>query len=230
MVKESLFLTKKLVVLVSGQGSNLEAIRTACDTGQIPDTRIAAVISNRPTAPALGRAIEAGIPAVTLDHRAHARRADFDMALQKQIDHYAADFVVLAGFMRQLTPAFVQHYAGRILNIHPSLLPAFPGLHTHARALAQGVFWHGASVHFVTEGLDGGPIIIQAAVAVLPGDDEKSLAARVLAAEHRIYPQALAWLVSGRVRYTAEGTHWREKPQTNVREAIAPSLEPPREP
>lgn len=167
----------------------------------------------------------AGIPALTVDHRDYGTRTEFDAALQKQIDEYAPDIVALAGFMRQLTPAFVQHYEGKLLNVHPSLLPAFPGLHTHAQALRQGVCWHGASVHFVTAELDAGPVIIQAAVAVLPTDDEQSLATRVLDAEHRIYPQALAWLVSGRVTYAAGRTQWREPPQTATREAIAPSLE-----
>ena len=218
-------MTKRLVILVSGRGSNLQSILAACHSGQIPDTQVVAVISNRPAASALELAMTAGVPALTVDHRDYGTRADFDAALQKQIDDYAPDVVVLAGFMRQLTPAFVQHYEGRMLNVHPSLLPAFPGLHTHAQALAQGVCWHGASVHFVTAELDAGPIIIQAAVAVLPADDEQSLAARVLDAEHRIYPQALAWLLGGRVALAAGRAQWREPPQMATREAIAPSLE-----
>ncbi|MHB8115918.1 MAG: phosphoribosylglycinamide formyltransferase [Acidithiobacillus ferrivorans] len=218
-------MTKRLVVLVSGRGSNLQSILAACRSGQIPDTQVVAVISNRPAARALELAMAAGIPALTVDHRDYETRTAFDAALQQQIDEYAPDIVALAWFMRQLTPAFVQRYEGKLLNVHPSLLPAFPGLHTHAQALQQGVCWHGASVHFVTAELDAGPIIIQAAVAVLPTDDEQSLATRVLDAEHRIYPQALAWLVSGRVTYAAGRTQWRDPPQTATRTAIAPSLE-----
>lgn len=218
-------MTKRLVILVSGRGSNLQSILAACRSGQIPGTQVVAVISNRPAAGALELAALAGIPALTVDHRDYGTRVDFDAALQRQIDDYAPDVVALAGFMRQLTPAFVQHYEGRMLNVHPSLLPAFPGLHTHARALEQGVLWHGASVHFVTSALDAGPAIIQAAVAVLPEDDEQSLAARVLDAEHRIYPQALAWLLTGRVAYAAGRAQWRDPPETAMREAIAPSLE-----
>lgn len=201
MDPEYVFLPKsRLAVLVSGRGSNLQAIMSACASGQIPDTDVVAVISNRPQAPALALAAAAGIPSPCVDHRRFADRSSFDAALRAQIDDFAPDHIALAGFMRQLTPAFAQHYAGRMVNIHPSLLPAFPGLHTHAQALGEGVKLHGATVHFVTADLDAGPIIVQGVVPVLAQDDVDSLAARVLALEHRIYPQALAWLVSGRLR------------------------------
>lgn len=166
---------------------------------QIPGARIAAVISNRPDAAGLAFARAHGIAAELLDHTAYPDRAAFDAALAACIDAHAPDLVVLAGFMRVLTDGFVRRYAGRLLNIHPSLLPSFPGLHTHRRALETGVRVHGASVHFVTAELDDGPIVIQAAVPVLPGDDESTLAARVLAQEHRIYPQAVRWFVEDRL-------------------------------
>jgi phosphoribosylglycinamide formyltransferase-1 len=188
-------LMKSIVILISGRGSNMEAIVRA----QIPGARIAAVISNRPDAAGLAFARAHGIAAELLDHTAYPDRAAFDAALAACIDAHAPDLVVLAGFMRVLTDGFVRRYAGRLLNIHPSLLPSFPGLHTHRRALETGVRVHGASVHFVTAELDDGPIVIQAAVPVLPGDDESTLAARVLAQEHRIYPQAVRWFVEDRL-------------------------------
>lgn len=157
------------------------------------------MISNRPDAAGLAFARAHGIAAELLDHTAYPDRAAFDAALAACIDAHAPDLVVLAGFMRVLTDGFVRRYAGRLLNIHPSLLPSFPGLHTHRRALETGVRVHGASVHFVTAELDDGPIVIQAAVPVLPGDDESTLAARVLAQEHRIYPQAVRWFVEDRL-------------------------------
>ncbi|GAP37989.1 phosphoribosylglycinamide formyltransferase [Piscinibacter sakaiensis] len=190
---------QRLVILVSGRGSNLGAIARACRDEAWPAT-IAAVISNRPDAAGLALARELGLPAVALDHRAHPDRAAFDTALADAIDAAGADWVVLAGFMRILGEPFVQRYAGRMLNIHPSLLPAFPGLHTHRRALDAGCTLAGATVHFVTPTLDHGPIVAQVAVPVRPGDDEASLAARVLVAEHRLYPQALRWCLEGRVR------------------------------
>ena len=165
----------------------------------IPDAHLAAVIANRPDAGGLVFAREHGITTAVVDHKVHASREAFDAALAAVIDSHAPDLVVLAGFMRVLTPAFVAHYAGRLINIHPSLLPSFPGLRTHARALEAGVKLHGATVHFVTDDLDCGPIIIQAAVPVRDDDDEQRLAARVLAQEHRIYPQAVRWFVEGRV-------------------------------
>jgi phosphoribosylglycinamide formyltransferase 1 len=189
---------KRIVILISGRGSNMEAILAA----RLP-VEIAAVISNRPDAKGLETARAAGIPAIALDHKAFAGRDAFDAALMQAIDAHRPDLVVLAGFMRILTPVFVGHYEGRLLNIHPSLLPSFPGLHTHQRAIDEGVRIHGCTVHFVTADLDHGPIVIQAAVPVLPGDDEAALAARVLAEEHRIYPQAVRWFAEGRLSLQA---------------------------
>jgi phosphoribosylglycinamide formyltransferase-1 len=192
---------KPIVILVSGRGSNMEAIVRAA----IPGVRIAAVISNRPQAPGLAFAAAQGIPTVVVDHRTHGDRAAFDAALAEAIDAFRPELIVLAGFMRVLTEDFVRRYAGRLLNIHPSLLPAFPGLHTHRRALEAGVRVHGATVHFVTSALDCGPIVIQAAVPVRADDDEATLSARVLAEEHRIYPQAVRWFVEGRLSFDAYG-------------------------
>ena len=189
---------KNIVILISGRGSNMEALIAARDAGQLP-VNIAAVISNRPDAKGLETAAHAGIATRCLDHKAFAGREAFDAALAKCIDEFAPDLVVLAGFMRILTPDFVRHYVGRLFNIHPSLLPSFPGLHTHQRALEEGVRIHGCTVHFVTAELDHGPVVIQAAVSVLDGDDEASLAARVLREEHRIYPQAVRWFAEGRL-------------------------------
>ncbi len=191
---------KTIVILISGRGSNMQAILRAG-----LDVRIAAVLSNEPQAAGLAIARAAGIPTVALDHRGFASRDAFDRALAAEIDARAPDLVVLAGFMRILGKDFVQRYLGRMVNIHPSLLPAFPGLDTHRRALQAGVRLHGCTVHFVTAEVDHGPIIVQAAVPVLPGDDATSLAARVLEQEHRIYPQALAWLARGDVRLDADG-------------------------
>ena len=192
---------KNVVILISGRGSNMEAIVRA----RIPGARIAAVISNRPDAAGLDFAADQGIPTRVVDHKAHASREAFDAALAETIDALAPDLVLLAGFMRVLTDGFVDRYAGRLLNIHPSLLPSFPGLHTHRRALEAGVRVHGTTVHFVTPTLDCGPIVIQAAVPVLADDDEARLAARVLIQEHRIYPQAVRWFVEGRLRLSEAG-------------------------
>ena len=189
---------KSIVILVSGRGSNMAAI---LDAGLPLDVK--AVISNRPAATGLIRASQRGVATRVVDHKAFASREAFDTALAEAIDQFAPDYIVLAGFMRVLTQGFVLRYPGRILNIHPSLLPAFPGLHTHRHALSTGVKIHGATVHFVTPHLDHGPIIIQAGVPVLPGDNECALAQRVLAAEHHIYPQALRWLAQGRVVFNA---------------------------
>ncbi len=189
----------RLVVLVSGSGSNLQAFIDACCDPAYPCT-VVAVISNRPGVRGLVRAETAGIPAEVLDHTRFASRGEFDAALCARVDAYAPDLVILAGFMRILTPAFVQHYAGRLLNIHPSLLPKYPGLHTHRRALEAGDSEHGATVHFVSTDLDGGPSVVQARVAVLPGDDEATLAARVLEREHLIYPFAARLFAEGRLR------------------------------
>jgi phosphoribosylglycinamide formyltransferase-1 len=187
-----------VVILVSGRGSNLQAILNETRAGRLP-IEIRAVISNNNAAAGLQRAAAAGIPTEIVDHRSFSERAEFDMALMRTIDRYHPRLVILAGFMRILGPEFIRHYAGRLLNIHPSLLPAFKGLDTHARALAAGASEHGASVHFVTNDLDGGPVIIQARVPVLPDDTAESLAARVLAEEHRIFPLAIKWAAEGRL-------------------------------
>ena len=192
---------KSIVILVSGRGSNMEAIVRAA----IPGATISAVISNRPEAKGLEFAASHGIATVVVDHKAFATREAFDTALAEAIDMHRPDLVVLAGFMRVLSDDFVRHYEGRLLNIHPALLPAFPGLHTHRRALEAGIRIHGATVHFVTAALDCGPVVIQAAVPVLSSDDEEALAARVLAREHRIYPQAVRWFVEGRLSLSPEG-------------------------
>ncbi len=198
---------KRIVILISGRGSNMEAIVRACAAEGWP-AQIAAVISNKPDAAGLSFAAEHGIATAVVDHKAfrlpgmnaqQAREA-FDAELQRVIDGFAPDLVVLAGFMRILTPAFTAHYAERMLNIHPSLLPAFTGLHTHARALEMGCKFVGATVHFVTAELDHGAIVAQAVAPVLPGDDEDTLSARVLKLEHRMYPQAVRWFVEGQLR------------------------------
>ena len=188
----------RIVILISGRGTNMEAIVRACSTERWAG-RVEAVISNRPAAQGLAYAREQGITTEVLDHRAYPSRDAFDAALAACIDAYAPDVVVLAGFMRVLGAAFVRHYAGRLLNIHPSLLPAFPGLATHQRALDAGVKWHGATVHLVTPDLDHGPIVAQAVVPVHDDDDEGSLAARVLEQEHRIFPAAVRALLEGRL-------------------------------
>ena len=189
---------KKLVVLISGRGSNMEALLAAKAAGRLA-AEFSAVISNRADAKGLETARASGIAVHVVAHRDYPSREAFDTALIEVIDSYQPDLVVLAGFMRILTPDFVRHYDGRLLNIHPSLLPAFPGLDTHQRALAAGCKIHGATVHFVTPELDHGPIVIQAAVPVLATDDAASLAARVLAQEHVIYPRAVRWFVEGRL-------------------------------
>jgi phosphoribosylglycinamide formyltransferase 1 len=190
---------KNIVVLVSGRGSNMEAIARACAAEGWP-ARVAAVVSNRADAEGLAVARSLGIATEVVDHRAHASRDDFDAALAAAIDRHAPDILALAGFMRILGRSFVERHAGRMLNVHPSLLPAFPGLHTHRRAIEAGCCVAGATVHYVTADLDHGPIVAQAAVPVLPGDDEAALSARVLAREHVLYPRALRWIVEGRVR------------------------------
>jgi phosphoribosylglycinamide formyltransferase-1 len=186
---------KKVVVLISGRGSNMEALLKA----KLP-VEFAAVISNRADAKGLQTAAAAGVPTAVVDHKAYAGREAFDAALAATIDGYAPDLVVLAGFMRILTADFVRRYEGRLLNIHPSLLPSFPGLHTHQRALDEGVKVHGCTVHFVTADLDHGPVVIQAAVPVADDDNEDSLSARVLAEEHRVYAQAVRWFAEDRLR------------------------------
>jgi phosphoribosylglycinamide formyltransferase-1 len=187
----------RLVVLISGGGSNLQAFIDAAADPAYP-CEVVAVISNRAGVFGLERAARAGIPAEVLDHTAFASRDAFDTALADRIDAHAPDIVILAGFMRILTPGFVARYDGRLLNIHPSLLPKYPGLHTHQRAIDAGDAEAGATVHLVTEELDGGPVILQARVPVLPGDTADTLAARVLAEEHRIYPEAARLVTLGR--------------------------------
>ena len=204
---------KNLVVLISGRGSNMEAIVQACAT-EGWNARIAAVVSNRPDASGLDFARARGIATAVVDHRGHGSRESFDAELQRVIDGYAPDLLVLAGFMRILTPGFVAHYAGRMVNVHPSLLPAFAGLQTHRRAIEAGCKAAGATVHFVTAELDHGPIIAQAVVPVLPGDSEDTLAARVLAREHVLYPRAVRWLVDDLLRVEgASVRHLRGEPQ-----------------
>ena len=188
-----------VVVLISGNGSNLQALIDAF-RGQDAPVKICAVISNRPHAHGLDRARRAGIAVHVVDHQAFPDRVSFDRALQAAIDAYNPGLVVLAGFMRILTEGFVHHYLGRMVNIHPSLLPNFQGLDTHQRVLDSGMQEHGASIHFVTPQLDGGPVIMRAHVEVKPEDDPQTLAARVLQEEHRIYPEVLRLFAAGRVR------------------------------
>jgi phosphoribosylglycinamide formyltransferase 1 len=190
---------KNIVVLLSGNGSNMDAIVRAC-TEEKWDAGVRAVISNRADAPGLVLAREHGIATAVVDHKNFATRDAFDAALADAIETHAPDWLVLAGFMRILTPAFVRHFEGRMLNVHPSLLPAFTGLHTHRRAIEAGCKLAGATVHFVTPDLDHGPIVAQAVVPVLPHDTEASLAARVLAREHVLYPLALRWCLEGALR------------------------------
>lgn len=186
-----------IVVLVSGSGSNLQAIIDAA-AGGLP-VEIRAVVSNRADAFGLTRAKRAGIPTAVLDHQAFATREAYDRELIRLIDSYRPELVVLAGFMRILTPRFVNHFSGRLLNIHPSLLPKYRGLHTHRRVLEAGDREHGASVHLVTEELDGGPLLLQVSVPVEADDNEESLAARVLSQEHIIYPTVIGWFAKGRI-------------------------------
>ncbi|MGK5071247.1 phosphoribosylglycinamide formyltransferase [Janthinobacterium sp. AD80] len=189
---------KNIVILISGRGSNMEAVVRAAQAEQWP-ARIAAVISNRADAQGLVFAAEHGIATAIVANKDYASREQFDAALQAVIDGFAPDLVVLAGFMRILTPPFVEHYAGRMLNIHPSLLPLFPGMATHRQALEAGVTEHGATVHFVTAELDHGPAVASATVPVLPGDTEDSLSARVLVQEHLLYPRAIRLFIDDKL-------------------------------
>lgn len=197
---------KRLVVLVSGQGSNLQAILDACQQGRIHGS-VAAVFSNKAEAYGLTRARDAGVPAHVLTADQFADREAFDRQLMLEIDAYAPDLVILAGYMRILSAAFVARYAGHMLNIHPSLLPKYPGLHTHRQAIENGDEEHGTSVHFVTEELDGGPVILQAKVPVFAGDTEEDVTARVQHQEHAIYPLVVSWFVDGRVKMQ-DGAAW----------------------
>lgn len=189
----------RVVVLISGSGTNLQALIDARQAGQLP-IDLVAVISNRPGARGLERAEAADIPALVLDHKDFESRAAFDRALQELIDGHQPDLVVLAGFMRILTPEFTRHYEGRMLNIHPSLLPKYQGLHTHERVLEAGDKEHGVTVHFVTDELDGGPPVVQAKVPVYENDSPETLAKRVQAQEHTLYPLAVEWFAKGRLR------------------------------
>ena len=211
---------KNIVILISGRGSNMQALLNAN-----LNCHIVAVISNRADAAGLGTAQASGIPTAVVAHRDHADRESFDAALAQTIDGFLPDFVILAGFMRILTKDFVEHYHGRLINIHPSLLPSYTGLHTHARALQDDVKIHGCTVHFVTPHLDHGPVIIQAAVPVLADDTEQTLAARVLQEEHRIFPQAIRWLCSGQAELDTNGkviNHCRKQPGFAL---VSPALE-----
>ncbi len=197
---------KNIVVLISGNGSNLQAIIDGCKQKKINGT-LRAVFSNKADAFGLERAREAGIAAHALSASQFASREAFDRELVQEIDAYAPDVVVLAGYMRILSPAFVAHYAGRLLNIHPSLLPKYPGLNTHRQVLDNGDEEHGTSVHFVTDELDGGPVILQAKVPVFEGDSEEDVTARVQAQEHAIYPLVVSWFVDGRLEMR-DGAAW----------------------
>ena len=189
----------RIVVLISGNGSNLQAIIDHCGNDQT-SAEVVSVISNVQSAFGLERARSAGIDAHCLDHREFVSRSAFDEALATLVEGFRPDLVVLAGFMRFLSPSFVDHFAGRLVNIHPSLLPRYPGLDTHKRAIADGAKEHGATLHFVTRDLDAGPVIIQGRVEVLEDDSEHTLATRVQEVEHRIYPEAVSWFASGRLR------------------------------
>ena len=193
-----------LGVLCSGRGTNLQSIMAAVESGQIPAS-IGVVLTDKPEAKALERAEKAGIPHAFIDRRAYETRRDFEEQLVAKLRQHDVSLVILAGFMRILSPYFVQQYPGRILNVHPALLPAFPGAHAHRDVLAYGVKVSGCTIHFVDEGTDSGPIILQAAVPVLPEDTEETLAERVLAEEHRLYPRAIELCVKGQLR--VEGRH-----------------------
>lgn len=193
----------RFVILISGHGSNMQAIVQACQAGRC-GAEVVAVLASRTQAAGVAWAAGAGIATGVVAHTDFGSREAFDEALAQKIDSYSPDYVLLAGFMRVLTPAFVARYAGRLINIHPSLLPAFPGMHTHAQALAKGVQSHGCTVHFVTPALDHGPIIAQGVVPVLTGDTPESLAARVLTVEHQVYPAVATWLAEGRVHLLAD--------------------------
>jgi len=194
---------KSIVVLISGSGSNLQAILDACETGFIAG-RVSAVISNKAGVYGLERAALAGVQTLVLDHKAYADRTSYDQALIAAIDTHKADLVVLAGFMRILTPEFVSHYQGRLLNIHPSLLPKYQGLNTHQRAIDAGDTEHGCSVHFVTAELDGGPVVLQAKVPVFEDDDAAVVASRVHEQEHRIYPLVVRWFCQDRLQHLSD--------------------------
>ncbi len=207
--------TASIVILISGSGSNLQAIIDAVAEQKI-HAQISAVISNRPDALGLEKAKSAGINTIVIDHTEFAERQQFDQALTNKVAELKPDLIVLAGFMRILACAFIEQYEGCILNIHPSLLPAFKGMHTHRRALEAGHKQHGASVHFVSNELDSGPVVIQSKLAVLDTDDEDTLALRVLKQEHIIYPLAIEWFIDGRLSLQANHVHFDHKPIKEV--------------
>jgi len=212
----------KVAVLISGRGSNLQSLIDACSAPDYP-AEIVMVLSNKPDAYGLERAADADIPAAALDHKLFKDKSEFEDAVHAALIESGADLICLAGFMRLLTADFVAKWAGRMINIHPSILPSFKGLHTHRQTLDGGVKIAGCTVHFVVPEMDAGPIIIQAAVPVLPDDDEDALAARVLEQEHRIYPRALRWLAEGRVRIE-NGQVVIDGAQTPMSAIIAPEL------
>lgn len=195
---------KRIVILISGSGTNMLAIAEACQAGRIAG-EVVAVIANQPGAGGLAKAEGLGIPTATLSHKEFADRESYDVKLQELVESYAPDLVVLAGFMRILTPAFTQNFAGRMLNIHPSLLPKYKGIHTHQRALDAGDTEHGVSVHFVTEELDGGPVVLQAKIPVFEDDTADDLQQRVHEQEHRIYPLVVGWFCQGRLALSEKG-------------------------
>jgi phosphoribosylglycinamide formyltransferase-1 len=213
----------RITVLISGRGSNLGALLDACDAGAIRGA-VTHVISNRPQAAGLALAQRHGVATCVLDHAAHASRAAFDAALAQAVDASEPDLVVLAGFMRVLGEPFVRRYEGRMLNIHPSLLPLYPGLHTHRRALADGVKVHGCTVHFVTPAVDVGPIVAQGVVPVHEDDDEAALAARVLAVEHRLLPLAVGWYCRGDIALTQHRVRFRRAPIDADAALLSPRL------
>jgi phosphoribosylglycinamide formyltransferase-1 len=202
-----------LAVVISGRGSNMLAIARACAAGKVP-ARVNCVIADRPTAGGIAIARELGLATRIVDYRGYSERSAFEAALRTAIDASGAELVVLAGFMRILSPAFTAHYAGRLLNIHPSLLPAYKGLHTHRRVLEAGDPAHGVTVHFVTGELDGGPLILQVRVPVLPGDTVDSVSARVQQQEHIIYPEVISWIATGRLRWLPAGPQLDGQPLT----------------
>jgi phosphoribosylglycinamide formyltransferase 1 len=199
---------KRVAILISGRGSNMASLLDAAAAPDYPAT-IALVLSNRPNAGGIARASEAGVATTVVDHKSYPDRESFERAMDAVLVEAGTEIICLAGFMRVLTPWFVARWVGRMINIHPSLLPLFRGTHTHRQALDAGVRVHGCSVHFVVPELDSGPIIAQACIPVFPGDDEDALAARVLVEEHRIYPQALAQLASGEARLSGQRVEWR---------------------
>lgn len=213
----------RIAILISGRGSNMVSLIEAAQAPDYP-AEIVLVASNRPDAAGLARAAEAGLATAAVDHRAFSDRAAFERALDAELRRHGADLLVLAGFMRVLTPWFVEAWAGRMLNIHPSLLPLFRGTHTHEQALTAGVRVHGCTVHFVVPELDAGPIVAQAVVPVLPEDDEDSLSARVLVQEHRIYPAALALVASGRARLDGGRVVFAEGSATAEGALVVPAL------